>query len=136
MRSLASAGKGTPSRRSGESEMARRVVLVKQREKRFGHRGVQLALPLDFHRRLEGDELGLDRKQLSSGLVLEDEFLADAEGLAVDLVDLLTLVVFDPEVFADRKQLALQLVASPGIARHQAFPRSTIRHGMSASSLR
>ncbi len=53
----------------------------------------------------------LDRRYLVAVTVLEDEGVADPQGLAVDLVDALALVVLDPRVIADRNELLLDLEA-------------------------
>src|SRR4029079_16715415 len=58
--------------------------LAQRREQRFLDGGEDLAAALDGHHVADADELLLERRDLATGWVLDDQRLADPERLAID----------------------------------------------------
>ena len=74
-------------------------------DQRLVNGGGGVASALDGDLVADGQLALLDPRDLAAGGILEDEGLAQADRLAVDLVGPVALLVLDPEVVADGEEL-------------------------------
>src|SRR6476469_87931 len=99
-------------------------------EQRLLDPGVWLPVAVDLPGRRERDQLPLDPRHLVPLAVLEDQLVAEAEHLAVDVEDIPPLGVLDREVVPDRNELLSHHVAHRGPSWRSSIAVQPLYHAL------
>src|SRR6185369_16224912 len=104
-------------------------ALTQRREQRLLDGRQHLPAALDGHHVTHADQLLLERRDLATGWVLDDQRLADPEGLAIDPERALPGAVLDPVVVADRDHRLAHLVDVCWRGTARVLLLATTEHG-------
>ena len=77
----------------------------------FLHNGGELSAAINFVGRSPGEKFLLDESQFIAGHVLKREFVAQAQGAAIDIKQVLASFILDAEFVAPREELLFHHVA-------------------------